>query len=469
MRVPAPARPCRALHVALSQGGSTTRDQCPGFLQDADGIDPRRRTCHLHRCEGRWPFVHRRDVGAQAEPCGDARDKGAGQSVGRWRQSRGRAATAANSMRAIPKAHAPGLRPAAHPGCAPRSEAARDVRRPARRSRPSPHHPIAPAVAPVPGVPATASRPARAVPARQTRRARPATTCDGRRRASRPTPARPLARARIRAAGPHARDDATMCAIHYRRRRPHSRRAALAIGGRRAPSARAPRAAGGTSRIPSPGPGLLLGSGAPSTGSVGINPRDRRRGSSACSPQTTPCARRNAGRLAAWALSGSAGSGGRSAYASNHSFALTKPKSTQGASAGCHSRHSRATISGQTARATSSSTRRSIHTRPRLPNRATCRRRARQSAWPSAKGCAPACHAFECKKRDDVLERASRGAARGAHTADRQQDGRATRAPHDTHEHGRRQAEVAEISYRMRPICCVFSLPASRTGRRSSR
>ena len=38
-------------------------------------------------------------------------------------------------------------------------------------------------------------------------------------------------------------------------------------------------------------------------------------------------------------------SGGRTAYASNHSFAFTKPKSTHGASAGCHSRQSRATIS----------------------------------------------------------------------------------------------------------------------------
>ena len=110
------------------------------------------------------------------------------------------------------------------------------------------------------------------------------------------------------------------------------------------------------------------------------------------------------------------GSGGRTAYTSNHSCALTNPKSTQCASAGCHSRQRRAICSGHATRATSSSTRRSIHTRPPVARSSDVPSSSATKRDASNGGVCGACRSpVECKKRDDVVEAAwprGRAAAR---------------------------------------------------------
>ena len=101
MRVPSRASPCRALHVPLGRRGSSTGDQRPDLFHDSGGIDLRHRLRSGRRRKGGWPFVHRQDVGAQAEPCRDTPDEGARQSIRR----RGNGAGAQPLRRTAPGRH----------------------------------------------------------------------------------------------------------------------------------------------------------------------------------------------------------------------------------------------------------------------------------------------------------------------------------------------------------------------------
>ena len=381
MRVPAPARPCRALHVALGRRGSTACDQCPGFLQDADGIDPRRRICRVRRCKGRWPFVHRRDVGAQAKPCGDTRDKGAGQSVADA-QSRGRAATAANRMRAIPKAHAPGLQPAGHPGCAQRARPPmpHDVQHdgPGRVRATQSHQQSRQSLAfrQLPAGTLVQHQQGEAVEQRQPRRVMAVVAPHGRLQHGRlhghVSPQPGLTRKTTPRCAPSTAGDGVHSPDH----------AALAIGGRRAPSARAPRAAGGPAASRSRDPACFVDRG----------PRPRAASASAraiADAARAPAARRrrrvHAGTPGGWLP-------GRSADRPALAAAARTPRTTHSRSQNRSRRRARArdataaTVAPPSPATPPAPRHRALGARStrvrRLPNRATCRRRARQSASP---------------------------------------------------------------------------------------
>ena len=325
--------------------------------------------------------------------------------AGRWQtQPRlGHAASAANSTLARPTARWPVGRQAPPRAYARQGEAGHAGRRRARRCLRSLRRPTARASAPAPVGPAAASRRVRVPPARPTRRAARATTCDGHPAAARPTRARRHARARSLATGPGARSNATRCAIHSRRRHPHSRCAGLAHGDRQGPSTRALRAVvpEGASRIqessrlehPSPGPtGAWESVPSIAAAARAASGHTRHRGQAG-----------RPGVLPGCALGASDVASGRSAYASNHSVALAKPKSTHVASAGCQSRQSRAAISGHAAAAAGSSTRRSIHTRVPVARSSDVPSSSATNREASSEGvCWGIASRRGCKKRDDA-------------------------------------------------------------------
>ena len=298
-RVPARARPGRAAHVPLGRRRAAacrpvprTRSRMPAASISVHGIG------RVGRRKVRCSFVHRRDLAAQAQPRRRARQT---RQAVRFptSQSPGRAATGANNMpgdtqsaRASSSAAAP--RGCARPGrgrpCRHDVQYDRPGRVGAAQSHQQPRQSLA--FGHLPAGTLAEHQQLEAVEQCQPRGGTTVVTPHGRLEHGRIARARSPAAGLTRKATPRRAPTTAGDGVH----RPDARPAGPAVLERRQHvRLERPRA----SRIPHPGPGVPRGSEAPSSGSVGISPRDRRRGSGAWSPQTTPWARRNAGRLAA--------------------------------------------------------------------------------------------------------------------------------------------------------------------------